>query len=181
MDRSKWRKLINDVRWSGWVWVGECFFWYRLTWVVPDKRPLNGCVCLCVCVCLHPVALTISWYLCRCLLASFGVFTCWLMVAFEHLCCVRSQRWHLIAWQPTTMTMINVHCSLKTTAVAKNFGYVFFCCCRVTNIQIFAAHWESWSWASHPGFGLSILALPHLITKAQLLQRDSAMDSVSST
>jgi len=35
--------------------------------------------------------------------------------------------------------------------------------------------------ASHPGFGLSILALPHLITKAQLLQRDSAMDNVSST
>jgi len=24
-------------------------FWYRLTWVVPDKRPLNGCVCVCVC------------------------------------------------------------------------------------------------------------------------------------
>ena len=21
-------------------------FWYRLTWVVPDKRPLNGCVCI---------------------------------------------------------------------------------------------------------------------------------------
>ena len=21
-------------------------FWYRLTWVVPDKGPLNGCVCL---------------------------------------------------------------------------------------------------------------------------------------
>jgi len=21
-------------------------FWYRLTWVVPDKRPLNGCVCV---------------------------------------------------------------------------------------------------------------------------------------
>jgi len=20
-------------------------FWYRLTWVVPDKGPLNGCVC----------------------------------------------------------------------------------------------------------------------------------------
>ena len=27
-------------------------FWYRLTWVVPDKGPLNGCVCVCVCV-LH--------------------------------------------------------------------------------------------------------------------------------
>ena len=25
-------------------------FWYRLTWVVPEKGPLNGCVCVCVCV-----------------------------------------------------------------------------------------------------------------------------------
>ena len=25
-------------------------FWYRLTWVVLDKWPLNGCVCVCVCV-----------------------------------------------------------------------------------------------------------------------------------
>ena len=30
-------------------WVGEYFFWYRPTRVVPDKRPLNGCVCVCVC------------------------------------------------------------------------------------------------------------------------------------
>jgi len=28
--------------------VGECFFWYRPTRVVPDKRPLNGCVCVCI-------------------------------------------------------------------------------------------------------------------------------------
>ena len=26
-------------------------FWYRLTWVVPEKGPLNGCVCVCVCTC----------------------------------------------------------------------------------------------------------------------------------
>jgi len=32
--------------------VGECFFWYRPTRVVPDKRPLNGCVCVCVYVCV---------------------------------------------------------------------------------------------------------------------------------
>ena len=25
--------------------MGECFFWYRHTRVVPDKRPLDGCVC----------------------------------------------------------------------------------------------------------------------------------------
>jgi len=48
MDRSKWRKLIKDVRWPGWVWVGECFFWYRPTRVVLDQRPSNCCVCVCV-------------------------------------------------------------------------------------------------------------------------------------
>ena len=52
IDRCKWRKVIKDVWWSGWVWVGECFFRYRPTRVVPDKRPLNGCVCVCVCVCV---------------------------------------------------------------------------------------------------------------------------------
>jgi len=25
-------------------------FWYRLTWVVLVKGPLNGCVCVCACV-----------------------------------------------------------------------------------------------------------------------------------
>jgi len=25
--------------------VGECFFWYQLTQVVPDKGPKNGCCC----------------------------------------------------------------------------------------------------------------------------------------
>jgi len=27
--------------------VSGCFFWYRPTRVVPDQRPLNGCVCVC--------------------------------------------------------------------------------------------------------------------------------------
>ena len=46
MDRCKRRKLIKDVRSSGRVWVAECFFWYRPTQVVPDKRLLNGCACM---------------------------------------------------------------------------------------------------------------------------------------
>jgi len=50
-DHSSWTKLTKDVWWSGWVWVGECFFWYRPTRVVPDKQLLNGCVCVCVYVC----------------------------------------------------------------------------------------------------------------------------------
>jgi len=41
VDCIRWRTLIND--WSGWLWVGECFFWYRLTWVVPPKGLENGC------------------------------------------------------------------------------------------------------------------------------------------
>ena len=26
--------------------MGECFFWYWPSRVVPDKGPLNGCVCV---------------------------------------------------------------------------------------------------------------------------------------
>jgi len=53
VDRSRWRKLMKDVWWSGWMWVSECFFWYWPTRVVPDKGSWNGCVCVCVCsVCL---------------------------------------------------------------------------------------------------------------------------------
>ena len=37
-------------------------FWYRLTWVVPDKGPLNACACVC-CVC--------DYYCYTCLTASF--------------------------------------------------------------------------------------------------------------
>ena len=43
--------------------VGECFFWYRLTRVVPDKfhRAVKRlCVCVCVCNCLVQVQLKID-------------------------------------------------------------------------------------------------------------------------
>ena len=41
--------------------MGECFFWYWPTRVVPDKRPLNGCVCACVCAfaCVCALYLTV--------------------------------------------------------------------------------------------------------------------------
>ena len=38
----KWRKVIKEVRWPGWVWAGECFFWYRPTRVVPDNNNNNN-------------------------------------------------------------------------------------------------------------------------------------------
>ena len=39
-------------------------FWYRLTRVVPDKGPLNGCVCVCVSIKLHTHAHTCLMALC---------------------------------------------------------------------------------------------------------------------
>ena len=44
IDRCKWRKMTKDVRWSGWVWVGE-FLLVPAYPGCPDQRPLNGCVC----------------------------------------------------------------------------------------------------------------------------------------
>jgi len=55
--------VIKEVRWPGWVWAGECFFWYRPTRVVPDKRPLNGCCCCCCwCYCCTYVLLCFTMF-----------------------------------------------------------------------------------------------------------------------
>ena len=52
-------KADTDDWWPRWVWVGECFFWYRLTRVFPDKfhRAVKR---LCVCVC--PLSLTSRYF-----------------------------------------------------------------------------------------------------------------------
>jgi len=48
--------------------VGEGFFWYRPTRVVPDKKPLKTVVCVSVCVCvgyakhtMRPIAADVAW------------------------------------------------------------------------------------------------------------------------
>ena len=43
MERCKWRKMIKDVRWSGWVWV---FLLVPAYLGCPGQKPLNGCVCI---------------------------------------------------------------------------------------------------------------------------------------
>jgi len=45
--------VVDTGWWSGW-WVGECFFWYQLTWVVRTK----GCKTVVVVVLL----LTMLWF-----------------------------------------------------------------------------------------------------------------------
>jgi len=54
--------------------MGEYFFWYRPTRVVPDKRPLNGCVCVCVCVraCVR-ACVRVCVCACVCVCVSFAV------------------------------------------------------------------------------------------------------------
>jgi len=39
--------MILASCWSGQEWVGECFFWYQFTQVVPEKGLLNGICCCC--------------------------------------------------------------------------------------------------------------------------------------
>ena len=72
-----------------WVLVGECFFWYWLSQVVPDKGPFSIYVCMCVCLevlkfnfcmrsalqlvlyaILRPLYLTVPSVLWRCWLGS---------------------------------------------------------------------------------------------------------------
>jgi len=55
--------VIKEARWSGWVWVGECFFWYRPTRVVPDQRPLNGRCCCCYFMCLYLLSFCMLQYI----------------------------------------------------------------------------------------------------------------------
>jgi len=47
-------------------------FWYRLTWVVPDEGPLNGCVCVLLNDCCY-----FSYVMLRHCLDLFGGNACW--------------------------------------------------------------------------------------------------------
>jgi len=53
------KKLNTKYLTPGWVSTSECFFWYWLTRVVPDKWPLNGCCCCCT---LHRRCITTLSY-----------------------------------------------------------------------------------------------------------------------
>jgi len=55
VDRIRWMKQVRYDWRPRYMWVDECFFWYRLTWVVPDKihRAVKWlCVCFCLSACL---------------------------------------------------------------------------------------------------------------------------------
>jgi len=52
-------------------------FWYRLIWVVPDKGPLNVCVCVCVCVGVCLAVMQWPWFHCT---------TTWQVLSLTGLC-----------------------------------------------------------------------------------------------
>ena len=59
--------------------MGECFFWYQPTWVVPDQRPLNGCVYVCVRVGLVFGVFLKVWLVFLCVFVDSGlvyIFMC---------------------------------------------------------------------------------------------------------
>ena len=48
LDGRQERHLPLTISCSSKIQIGFFPFWYRLTWVVPEKGPLNGCVCVCL-------------------------------------------------------------------------------------------------------------------------------------
>ena len=82
-------------------------FWYRLSRIVPEKGPLNGCVCACACVCFvlnHTVTGVIS------LLA-------WVTMASRSTTCTSTCQ--LIHHSATTMRSSTTARSLPITTFAR--------------------------------------------------------------
>jgi len=123
VDHCKWRKVIKEARWSGWVWVGECFFWYRPTRVVLDQMPLNGRCCCCCCLKCHErgcmyvhfalasiMAGNIDWWL----VWLSGVRWVWWIHRWSHgrLCLFTSLS---ITWSASTHDQATCQCTQDVT------------------------------------------------------------------
>jgi len=90
---SVWRKVQTCI-WPSWCHCHSLSlasvksrldfpFWYQLTQVVPEKGPLNGCVCVCVCV-------------------EQGLYNCWASVCLSHLflACLSLPLLQVCCWGP---------------------------------------------------------------------------------
>ena len=72
-------------------------FWYRLTWVVPEKGPLNVCVCVCVRACVPARA----------------QFSIW---------CAKHKMWHIVISLPWCVCVCN--CWTQLWALQELLGWV---------------------------------------------------------
>ena len=124
IDCSRWRKLVKDVWWSGWVWVGECFFWYWPTWVVPDTGPLNSCV-LCIfylltLVCHREVGIGGMW--CRTLLGNLLQQLRILAQSLNRLQQVTAEIQHVT--ERTLLRLKNTTCNIDMSVSIVDFIYI---------------------------------------------------------
>ena len=132
MDRCKWRKVIKEARWSGWVWVSECFFWYRPTRVVPDQRPLNGCCCCCCCY--WSIYWMIGWLIYWLVAVSSVLWHCWLDLKRrawtrpqeEHLACKKLSN-EVLVWLSVCLWSSWCHCIPKPCHLLPHLNPDWFC------------------------------------------------------
>jgi len=122
MDRCKWRKMIKEARWSGWVWVGECFLWYRPTRVVPDQRLLN-------CRCKRSLLLYCSWGELQHLLPNLNA-----------LVAISKGMWAVKLCTNRSMQFLSGHsslCWLSCIMAVKRVVAVCICVCSVCNRNLY--------------------------------------------
>ena len=83
-------------------------FWYQLTWVVPDKGPLNGCVCVCsnvflfvlCCYCKHDATADISSFASAFITVPSSLLIASLSADYSHC---RPPSWSLITGHSFTL------------------------------------------------------------------------------
>jgi len=99
-------------------------FWYRLTWVVPDRGPLN--VCVCVCVRVHACA-------CVCVCVCVRVCVC---------------TWSEIVWSirdhARAEGVIFNLCSLFRICLSDAFLFFFVVCVCVCVLRAMLPEWNRW-------------------------------------
>ena len=111
--------------------MGECFFWYRPTRVVPDQRPLNGCV---LCVLLLTVH-CLQWYITlnKVAQALYTVSSVFLTLVRKSVVCrLKEESFELL----TEWTVLSTVITNSTTAAHYNYcspsarmSYFHHCVC----------------------------------------------------
>ena len=104
-------------------------FWYRLTWVVPEKGPLNGCVCVCE---------RESVNTCK-LLLSDQISCLW----YRYIACnVCIKKWHLLHLlvNEAMSYILSVPCGQSYSVV----NSVRCCHCRWNHYAVWSGLHETW-------------------------------------
>ena len=121
--------------------MGECFFWYRPTRVVPDQRPLNG-RCCCCCYLLN------LWCQTGRQLGSFysanskegllyrGAITLRLCCVLHHSSNLTVVHWSL-AWRASIDSMF---LWIRTTSHVRSTDSTCSCCIRHKFNKVFPPH-----------------------------------------